>query len=46
MWPLALETPLRFRIALDAHSVALDDVVVEERVFTWPLPAARCREGL
>lgn len=93
--PLAPETPLRFRIALDTHSVALDDVAleravvlrtadgtelapsaveqpkggghhrqavivfppvreggevrvvvknvggVEERVFTWPLPAAR-----
>ena len=30
--PLAPETPLRFRIALDTHSVALDDVVLERAV--------------
>ncbi len=30
--PLAPETPLRFRIALDTHSVALDDLVLERTV--------------
>ncbi len=30
--PLAPEMPLRFRIALDTHSVALDDVVLERAV--------------
>lgn len=30
--PFAPETPLRFRIALDTHSVALDDVVIERAV--------------
>ncbi|MEK7385868.1 MAG: hypothetical protein AABZ83_05455, partial [candidate division NC10 bacterium] len=30
--PLAPETPLRFRIALDTHSVALDDVALERAV--------------
>jgi len=48
--PLGLETPPRFRIALDTHSVALDDVVLERAValqtadgkeLAWPLPAAR-----
>jgi hypothetical protein len=48
--PLAPETLLRFRIALDTHSVALDDVVLERAVvlltadakeLAWPLPSAR-----
>lgn len=30
--PLAAETPLRFRIVLDTHSVGLDDIAMERAV--------------